>query len=111
MNGFRFDRNDEFYMFDDYSNFSVNQHLFIQVHGKSKREKSKRSVYDNFSLSERYKKKILFRMSHRSGIPVTPELDKAISETRAGKYRLLQVRFFIKGISIKFSLFTGLSWL
>jgi len=31
-------------------------------------------------------------MSHRSGIPVTPELDKAISETRAGKYRLLQVR-------------------
>ena len=35
----------------------------------------------------------IFRMSHRSGIPVTPELDKAISETRAGKYRLLQVLF------------------
>ena len=53
MNGFRFDRNDEFYMFDDYSNFSVNQHLFIQVHGKSKREKSKGPVYDNFCLLER----------------------------------------------------------
>ena len=34
-------------------------------------------------------------MSHRSGIPVTPELDKAISETRAGKYRLLQVLFLV----------------
>ena len=32
-------------------------------------------------------------MSHRSGIVVKPELDKAISETRSGKYRLLQVKF------------------
>ena len=90
---------------DDFSNFSVNQHHFVQVHGRPKREKSQGSVHIVFiHWKEKHQKKILFRMSHRSGIPVTPELDKAISETRAGKYRLLQVLFKSKVYNVIFSI-------